>query len=215
MGAVLCDLNLHLQLGKIHGLVGLNGSGKTTLLNALYGFVKYQQGAILFNGNRLDRRQIAYLETQNYFYSGITGNEYLRLFHSKGNSIKTDALTEIFGLPLDELVENYSSGMKKKLALLAVLKLDRELILLDEPFNNLDIETAHILKMVLKRINEKGKTIIVTSHIFESLTTICNLIHYLDNKRIVNTYTREQFNELNELLMLSIESKVNAVIESL
>src|SRR5688572_10676683 len=79
--AVLTDLNLTIDNGSIHGLVGLNGAGKTTLLNTIYGIKAKDQGTITFHGTILKKKEIAYLETESYFFSNINGNEYLSLFN--------------------------------------------------------------------------------------------------------------------------------------
>lgn len=77
---ILKGITLSMESGKIHGIVGLNGAGKTTLLNTLYGFIRPVEGSILYNDNPLHRRDIAYLEAENYFYPYMTGREYLDLF---------------------------------------------------------------------------------------------------------------------------------------
>ena len=72
---VLEDLNLEIEPATIHGLVGLNGAGKTTLLNTIYGLKKSDSGLIHYNNSPIKRKEIAYLETINYFYPRITGKE--------------------------------------------------------------------------------------------------------------------------------------------
>lgn len=74
----------------------------------------------------------------------MTGREYLDLFPAGTNGFKTDNWQQLFHIPLDDITENYSTGMGKKLALLAVLKQDKPIVVLDEPFNGLDLESAHI-----------------------------------------------------------------------
>lgn len=142
---VIDNLNLTLEEGLIHGIVGLNGAGKTTLLNTMFGLKKSDAGTILANDREITKKEVAYLVTENYFYSNITGNEYLKLF----KNINFDVLqwNELFNLPLDTVIDEYSTGMKKKLALLGVLKQDKSIIILDEPFNGLDIETCRIIRM--------------------------------------------------------------------
>ena len=73
---VLKNLNLALETKQIHGLLGLNGAGKTTLFNAIYGLIKMKYGEITINNQKLQKKNIAYLETVNYFYPNITGKEY-------------------------------------------------------------------------------------------------------------------------------------------
>lgn len=212
--AVLSGLELSVQSGEVHGLVGLNGSGKTTLLNTLYGFIKPQAGTILYNENVLSPKQQAYLEAESYFYSGITGREYLRLFSVYGKKADLTGWQQLLELNLDKLIDSYSTGMKKKLALVVTLLLDREIVVLDEPFNGLDIETSHILKLIVRRLREQGKTVLITSHIFESLATVCDYIHHLSGGHIEATYSKNDFVNLQGKLEGSIEEKAAKLLDA-
>jgi len=190
---ILENLHLQLQIGHIHGLIGLNGSGKTTLLNAIYGMVSSQSGEILYQNKPLHRQQIAFLPTQNFFFSRITGEEYLKFFQSQNQTFDITEWNKIFDLPLKNLIENYSTGMKKKLALLAVLSLQRPILILDEPSNGLDLESNQILKKIILRLQETGKTILITSHILEMLHAVCDEIHHLHQQKIQSSYSQNEF----------------------
>lgn len=210
---VLNGLDLQLQEGRIHGIVGLNGSGKTTLLNCLFGFVKPDSGELLLRNSRLTKNEIAYLQTENYFYPNITGNEYLSLFIKA--DFDTNEWNQLFSLPLDHLIEEYSTGMRKKLALLGILKKDKPIIVLDEPFNGLDIESSRIVRSVLLKLKKNGTTIIVTSHILETLTNMCDHIHLLENGMITSSKEQDEFEELSKILFDKIERENKALIDKL
>lgn len=212
---ILKGITLSMESGKIHGIVGLNGAGKTTLLNTLYGFIRPVKGSILYNDNPLHRRDIAYLEAENYFYPYMTGREYLDLFPAGKNDFQIDNWQKLFNIPLNDITENYSTGMKKKLALLGVLKPDKPILILDEPFNGLDLESAHILTLILQQLREKGKTVLVTSHVFETLTSGCDYIHHINNRMIEQSYSKEQFGMLKELLFSTIEKQTSEQIKEL
>lgn len=212
---ILKGIDLTMEQGKIHGLVGLNGAGKTTLLNTLYGYIRPLDGSILYDGTILKRRDIAYLEAENYFYPYMTGREYLNLFPEGRNRFEIDSWQKIFCLPLDDITENYSTGMKKKLALLGALKPDKPILILDEPFNGLDLESAHILTLILQQLREKDKTVLVTSHVFETLTSCCDYIHHISNGMIEHSYPKEQFGLLQQLLYSKIEQQTSDEIKRL
>lgn len=210
---VIDNLDLSLDNGLIHGIVGLNGAGKTTLLNAIFGLKKADNGIIFIDNQKVTKKIIAYLETEVFFYSNITGREYLSLF--KNQNFDIEQWNKLFALPLDNIVDNYSTGMKKKLAFLSILKQNKPLMILDEPFNGLDIEACRIIRMILLRLKEKGKTIIITSHIIETLTNLCDLIHYLENGKIRYSKDRNEFVEFEKEIFDSIENKNEKLIDEL
>ena len=210
---VIDSLNLSLSANAVHGIVGLNGSGKTTLLNAIFGLKKPDSGDILSEEQKLTKKQISYLVTENFFYSNITGREYLSLF--KNEVFNPDKWNELFSLPLDQVIDSYSTGMKKKLALLGILKQDKPIMILDEPFNGLDIETCRIIRSILLRLKEKGKTIIITSHIIETLTNLCDYIHFLENGKIKFSKDKSGFAAFEREIFDSIEKKNIGIISDL
>lgn len=209
---VLNGLNLSLSDGQIHGIVGLNGAGKTTLLNSIYGLIKPDIGKIEFNGVSVTKKITGYLETENFFYSNITGSEYLNIFNNRNFDIKL--WNDLFKLPLNDLIETYSNGMKKKLAFLGIVKQDKHILILDEPFNGLDLEVARIVRSILLFLRDQ-KLIIITSHIMETLTNLCDSISYLENGKILYTKTKEDFDDFGKDLYNIIEEKNRAALERL
>ena len=149
----------------------------------------------------------------SYFYSNITGNEYLSLF--KNSNFNTSKWNELFQLPLNQVVDEYSSGMKKKLAILSIIKQNKPINILDEPFNGLDIESTRIIRSIMLRLKEKGKTIIVTSHIIETLTNLCDYIHYLENGKIMFSKEKNEFKEFERELFEKLENKSIKLISEL
>lgn len=198
--AVLQSVSFTLHPGKIYGIVGLNGAGKTTFFNLLAKLIKPGAGTVMLNGIPISIRDSAYLETVNYFYSGITGNEYLKIFSQTNREFNLQVLQQYFKLPLDELIEHYSTGMKKKLALLAILKQDKPLYIFDEPFNGLDLESNKLLEVILETLRKKNKIILLSSHVIEPLITVCDSIHLLQNGRFELHFERDQFAGIEEAL---------------
>jgi ABC-2 type transport system ATP-binding protein len=202
---VLDDLSVSLPLHCVHGLVGMNGAGKTTLLNTMTGFVKPGSGTILMDGHSLNRGEIAILETESFFYSHITGREYLGLFSTRPDISDIDEWNRLFKLPLDQLIDGYSSGMKRKLALAGVLRQDKQIVVLDEPFNGLDLESSRLLSMIIARLKERGNMVLVTSHILGSLTGICDYIHLLRNGKILFSRDKENFSTLEQDIFRDVD----------
>ncbi len=210
---IIDSLDVTFLQSAIHGIVGLNGTGKTTFFNTVFGLKQAQQGTILYNNQPITKKEMAYLPTENFFYPGITGREYLALFRNAGFDI--DQWNELFTLPLDQVIDDYSTGMKKKLAILGVIKQDKPVVLLDEPFNGLDIEMCRILRLVLLKLKETKKTIIISSHVMETLTNLCDCIHYLKNGKIKHSIQKENFASFEKEIFTLIENDNTTTINQL
>ncbi len=202
----LNDLDLHLSEGKIHGILGPNGAGKTTLLNTIYGFIKPDQGIIKWDGRPISTRHIGYLPVENYFYPLLKGREYLELFCLQNPGFRIDKWNELFSLPLDDFIDTYSTGMRKKIALYGIIALNRKILMLDEPFTNLDLETGEFIKTVLKQLADNGKTILLTSHILETMTLICDEIHLIGDGLLVRNFRPDEFHDIHDFLFSSKQS---------
>jgi ABC-2 type transport system ATP-binding protein len=211
--SIIDSLNLAISDNTINGIVGLNGAGKTTFLNSVYGLKSIDSGDIKFNDRKINKKEVSFLETENYFYSNITGREYLSLF--KNQDYDSDKWNQLFLLPLDIIVDDYSTGMKKKLALMGILKQDKPIMILDEPFNGLDIETCRIIRQILLKLRDRDKTIIITSHIIETLTNLCDYIHYLEKGKIKYSKDKGDFKEFEREIFASIEIKNEELINQL
>lgn len=210
---IIDSLDIVISDNTINGIVGLNGAGKTTLLNSVYGLKSIDSGDIKFNDRKINKKEVSFLETENYFYSNITGREYLSLF--KNQEYDADKWNQLFLLPLDTIVDDYSTGMKKKLALMGILKQDKPIMILDEPFNGLDIETCRIIRQILLKLRDRDKTIIITSHIIETLTNLCDYIHYLEKGKIKYSKDKGDFKEFEREIFASIEIKNEELINQL
>jgi ABC-2 type transport system ATP-binding protein len=192
---VLNGCSFYCERGNIYGLIGLNGSGKSTLINSLYSFVPKVSGDFNFENWILHRNDIAYLETQNYYYSNITGFEYLSLFPENNRELVAEYL-KYFDLPLNRIIDGYSTGMKKKLAIIGLLHFDKPIFIFDEPFNGLDLEANHYLLKLMEKLKSMNKIVIVTSHVLQTLFPICDKILWLNNGLIEKTFDKSQFNEI-------------------
>ena len=190
---ILSRLNMHLTEGAIHGIVGINGAGKTTLLRTLYGLLRPTSGSVTRNGRPLNRREMALLETEQAFYEGMTGRDLLDLTAHYHPSSDPEPYLRLFALPADEPVDNWSTGMKRKLALSSVLMQRKEVVLLDEPFNGLDMESLYVTRQLLSRRRAEGATLVVTSHLMEPLAELCDDLFVLDGAAIAARYDRREF----------------------
>jgi ABC-2 type transport system ATP-binding protein len=192
---VLRNLNLFLEKGRVYGIVGENGAGKTTLFRCITGMESYF-GTIQSEFEPL-KDHIGFLPTDPYFFSKITGGEYLQLLSLARNVAETDFTAKnIFDLPLNQYAATYSTGMKKKLALTAILLQPNDVYILDEPFNGVDIHSNMIITEIIHKLKSLDKIIILSSHIFSTLRDTCDQIYHLKNGEITRSVGRDEFDQL-------------------
>lgn len=211
---VLKNLNMECLPSEIHGLLGMNGAGKTTLFRAIYGFIKIDSGTCQLGGLPITNRSIAFLETTPFFYSYMKGKEYLDIV-SPDQNFNIEKWNSLFDLPLDELIDTYSTGMKKKLALLGVISLKRPVMILDEPFSGVDIESNEKIFQILQHLRAQGKIILLSSHILQSFTGICDQISVLKEGVIERTYSKPAFPMLESQLKAEITKGMGTLLDEL
>ena len=188
-GSQVCldNVCLSLEEGRIYGMVGANGAGKSTLFRCLTNLENYDGEVVMPSG-----LSVGYLSDTPFYYTYVTGREYVE-FCMKASNKQLDeaALEEInshFRLPLDKYATRYSLGMKKRLAIMALMLQEPDIVILDEPFNGLDIVGAIILKKWFKDLKDKHKTVIFSSHIISSLTDISDEIFYIHAGKLMNSF---------------------------
>jgi ABC-2 type transport system ATP-binding protein len=194
---VLNQINLEFQKGKVYGIVGENGAGKTTLFKCISGLEKHQ-GTIQSDWKNL-KNHLGFLQTEPFFFSKITGEEYIRLL-ANARDVKLSRISDrnIFNLPLNEYASTYSTGMKKKLALTAVLLQKNEVFILDEPFNGVDIQSNLLIIEIIKKLKDLNKTIIMSSHIFSTLAESCDEIYLMEKGKISQKVEKSEFQNLEQ-----------------
>lgn len=205
---VLHALNLELEKGKIYGIVGENGAGKTTLFRCIAGLESYD-GKISSSFKKL-KNHLGLLLTEPFFFSKITGKEYLQLLaNTRQKQIESFDDKNIFDLPLDQYASTYSTGMKKKLALTAILLQENDVFILDEPYNGVDIQSNLIITEIIKRLKALDKTLIISSHIFSTLADTCDEIYLMKEGTITKKVEQKDFITLEaEMKAFSIGNKL-------
>jgi ABC-2 type transport system ATP-binding protein len=192
---VLNTIDLEFKKGKVYGIVGENGAGKTTLFRCIAGLEKYQ-GKISSSFDEL-KNHLGLLQTEPFIFPKITGKEYIQLLiNARNKNISNIEDRNIFDLPLNQYASTYSTGMKKKLVLTAILIQKNDLFILDEPFNGVDIQSNIVITEIIKKLKELKKTVIISSHIFSTLADTCDEIYLLKNGEIIRKVKQPDFNNL-------------------
>ena len=205
---VLKNVNIQFDKGNVYGIVGENGAGKTTLFRCIAGLENYE-GEVISDLKPL-KNHLGLLLTDPYFFQKITGAEYIRLLCNARNTKIADIESRnIFDLPLNQYASVYSTGMKKKLAITAILLQGNQYFILDEPFNGVDIHSNIIITEIIHKLRALDKTVIISSHIFSTLSETCDEIHLLSKGEFVKSVKRGNFSELeSEMKGITIGNKI-------
>ena len=192
---ILSDINLHIEKGKITGLVGRNGCGKTMLMKCITGFVKPTSGEVVFNEKRIGedidfpKDTGIIIETPSFipYYSGRKNLLELASLNKKIGKKEIDKVLEKVGLyeARNKMVRKYSLGMRQRLGIAQALMEEPETLILDEPMNGLDNDCVEMIRKILSQLKEEGKTILLVSHNKEDIRILCDEIYEMDKGKIV------------------------------
>lgn len=193
-GRGVFDLSFAINQGEVFGFLGPNGAGKTTTIRHLMGFLKPQKGYCTIGGkdcwkDRADiQKNLGYIPGEMVFFDDMTGTEFLA-FMEKYRGIKsngrTKELLDRFELDARGKLKKMSKGMKQKVGIVAAFMHDPEVLILDEPTSGLDpLMQNRFIELVLEE-KARGKTILMSSHMFEEVERTCNRVAIIKNGRLV------------------------------
>jgi ABC-2 type transport system ATP-binding protein len=179
----LDGLDLSVKAGEVHGFLGPNGSGKTTTIRVLLGLLRADSGDVELLGKDPWRdavelhRRLAYVPGDVSLWPNLTGGEVIDLFgrlRGDFNRRRRDELLERFQLDPTKKTGSYSKGNRQKVALVAALASDAELLLLDEPTSGLDPLMEAVFQDCIREVKAQGRTVLLSSHILAEVEALCD-----------------------------------------
>jgi ABC-2 type transport system ATP-binding protein len=222
--------------GEVTGYLGPNGSGKSTTLKMIVGLIAPSEGEILFRGEPVardsvaHRRRLGYVPEDAQIYGHLTGAEYLEMvgqlrgIEEKTLARKIDGFLHIFSLYGDRYVQisSYSKGMRQKILIAAALLHNPDLLLLDEPFSGLDVNSALVLRDLIRELAARGRTVLFSSHELDVVERVSSRVvilhkgHVVANNPIAELRTLMSLQTLEDIFrQLAVEQDTCAITAEL
>ena len=226
--SALNGLNLNVNKGQIYGFLGPNGAGKTTTIKCIIGILEADSGEIIIDGKNIKnnelyfKNKIGFLPEQVGLYGRLTAKETLQ-FYGGFFDLSTDEIEKRgknllarLGLEKDSnrKVTEYSLGMRKRLALCVALLNNPEILVLDEPTSGLDPRGVKALRVVLKDLNKKGLTIILSSHVLTEVQEICSHVGIINRGKLIREESIEDIRKEIEKKSIKLLLKVKKFSEN-
>src|SRR6516164_5373944 len=215
----LDGLDLEVRTGEVHAFLGPNGAGKTTTIRILLGLLKADAGqAVLLGGDPWRdavalHRRLAYVPGDVTLWPGLSGGEIIDLLGRLRGGLdpkRRQALTERFALDPAKKARAYSKGNRQKVALIAALASDAELLLLDEPTAGLDPLMEATFRDCVQEERQHGRTVLLSSHILAEAEALSDRVTIIRDGRAVETGTLA---EMRHLATISVEAELAAPAE--
>jgi ABC-2 type transport system ATP-binding protein len=217
----LDGLDLCVGTGEVHGFLGPNGAGKSTTIRILLGLLRADQGAAQLLGHDPWRdavalhRRLAYVPGDVELWPNLTGGEAVDLLGRLRGGLdvrRRDELIERFALDPTKKGRTYSKGNRQKVAIVAALASDAELLLLDEPTAGLDPLMEVVFQDVIGRAKAEGKTVLLSSHILAQVEKLCDRVSIIRKGRVVQSGT---LGEMRHLTRTEIEAETERAVDAL
>ncbi|ASS76459.1 ABC transporter ATP-binding protein [Tumebacillus algifaecis] len=209
------DVSFSIEKGEVYGFLGPNGAGKTTTIRHIMGFSRPQQGRTLVNGlNSWERasdiqKDLGYLPGEIALPESLTGHQFIKMMAElRGITDMTHTKTLIKKFELDPSgsLKRMSLGMKRKLAIVTAFMHDPAVLVLDEPTSGLDPIMQNLFIEFIKEEKEKGKTILISSHIFSEIDATCDKISIIKDGRLISSFMADDLRH-SEIKTYEIEFK--------
>jgi ABC-2 type transport system ATP-binding protein len=191
----LADVSFSVDEGTIVGLIGPNGSGKSTLIKNIFDLLHLQSGGIRVGGHQHSSAAAKtlgmYLASNDYLPEFLSAREYFallgRLFNIKVDHSRAHELFRRFSMDgrYDDLIEDYSHGMRKKTQLVSALVMRRPLTVIDETLNGIDLEALYLIEKELRGLRQEGLSVLLCTHDFPFLERLADRVIFLDLGQLI------------------------------
>jgi ABC-2 type transport system ATP-binding protein len=191
------SINLDIAQGEVFGFLGPNGAGKTTTIRMMAGLLQPTSGSAIINDFDVQKEPLkaklitGFIPDRPYLYEKLTATEFMhfvaRLYEMSDANNRINELLDLFGLPewKNELVENFSHGMKQRLVMASALLHDPKVLVVDEPMVGLDPRGARLVKDIFKNLASRGVTVFMSTHTLEIVEQMCTRVAIINKGDII------------------------------
>lgn len=219
----LAGLDLQVERGTVAGFLGPNGSGKSTTIRILLGLLRSDGGSARLLGGDPWRdavelhRHIAYVPGEVSLWPNLTGGQAIDILSKLRGGVdnaKREKLLERFELDPSKKARSYSKGNRQKVALVAGLASDAELLILDEPTSGLDPLMEQVFTECIREAKGEGRSVLLSSHIFAEVEKLCDTVTIIREGRTVETGRLEELRHLHRTTISVVLDRDAAVLAS-
>lgn len=190
---VVENIDIHIEKGTIHGLIGHNGSGKTTIIKCLTGIYPPDEGEVLLDGkavfeNPEVKEKIGYVADSNQMFGGYRISELARFYEKTFSDFSIedfDCLNQIFRVDVKKRISQLSKGQKMRVSFMLNMARNPEVMILDEPTAGLDaMAKKDLLDILVTSVENNGLTVLISSHHLDELEKVCDSVTMISNGRV-------------------------------
>lgn len=219
------DVSFCARRGDVTGYLGPNGSGKSTTLKMIVGLIDTTSGDIIFNGHSIQedisgwKQRLGYVPEEPHLYAHLSGLEYLvmvgqlRGLPARLTADRIDGLLRLLSLYDDRhvAVSGYSKGMRQKVLLAAAILHNPDVLLLDEPFSGLDVDSIFVVRGLIQQLAARGKVVLFSSHELDTVERISSHVVILHKGKVV---ADDSIERLRTLMAVSTLEEIFAQLAS-
>lgn len=216
------NLSFSIDKGEIFGFLGPNGAGKTTTIRHLMGFISPNKGFCTINGldckknSSTIQSNLGYIPGEISFMEDMTGNAFIKFmadYRGLKDMVRANELIKLFELDPSSKIKKMSKGMKQKISIVCAFMHSPEILILDEPTSGLDPLMQNIFVQLIQEEKEKGRTILMSSHMFEEIERTCTRVGIIRQGQLMTVDTIEDLKKSkSKKYLITLDSHAHALL---